>query len=218
MLPPVLGGKTIGLMAIVSFCVCAPSVGFISNYSISKSIRRVSPSVVVVYGRSLADIRKTLKYVGYYLVSSTADTHVLLKACDEVRATHTEVSSGAHPAVTSNIEVNNLKFTLVAAPAVSKSMLVRTMKKYAGEPVMVTGVFEQDPFEDAYRQTLWSLGAAPVTKENAVGLAPAGVLAAEIPPRTPAIVVKNVRFSGTGTYVLARPESSPSHLWIRATV
>jgi len=218
MLPPVLGGKTIGLMAIVSICVCAPSLGFISNYSISKSIRRVSPSVAVVHGRSLADIRKTLKYVGYYLVSGTADTHVLLKACDGVRATHTEVSSGAHPAVTSSIEVNNLKFTLVAAPAVSKSMLVRTMKKYPGEPVMVAGVFDQDPFEDAYRKTLWSLGAAPVTKENAAGLAPAGVLAAEIPPRTPAIVVKNVRFSGTGTYVLARPESSPSHLWIRATV
>ena len=212
MLPPAIRPQTIEYMPIVSLCVCTSSAQFVSNYSIGKSIRRVSPAALVVTGRSLEDMSQILKYIGYYVVTSAADTHILLKKNDEVKVS--SVASNRNSILTAEIQVNSMKFKLVAASAINRELLVRHLKDSSG-PLVLAGLFEGNPFTKSSQLQLASHGATLATRDEAQEDTVPN------PPRitksslVPAIVLKSMVAHGTGTYLLGQSATSPYHIWSR---
>lgn len=202
-------------MSIVSLCACASSAQFVSNYAISKSIRRVSPAVLVVTGRSLADISQILKYIGYYVVTGVADTHILLKKSDEIKVT--SVASNRNSILTAEIQINSMKFKLVAASPIHRELLVHCLKDRSS-PQVIAGLFARNPFTKSAQTLLASLGATLVTRDEAEENIPPNSPRTTNSSPVPAIALKNMIAHGTGTYILGQSAASPYHIWSRVGI
>lgn len=210
MLPWPILPQTIKHVSIVSLCVCAPSSQFVSNYSISKSIRRVSPAVLVVTGRTLDDVSQILKYADYYVVISAENTHILLQKNEEVFSTG--VASSKESVLTVDAQVKGLKFRLVAASGIRRNLLVDLMQDNQN-PLVVSGLFAGNPFSEPSQRLLASLGATLISKD--VLIAGSGSRRTKSPSFVPAIVLQNMVSHGTGTYVTGSDAPGPLHLWGR---
>lgn len=212
MLPPPLRLQTIEYMSIVSLCVCAPSAHFISNYSISKSIRRVAPAALVVTGRSITDISQILKYIGYYIVTSAQDTHILAKKSDEIKVV--SVASNKNSILTADMQVNGLKFKLVASSAIHSKLLVSTLKNGA-EPQAIVGLFTTNPYSKSSQTLLASLGTTLATRDDHEDDTPSHLPRLAKSSSVPAIAIKGMVAHGTGIYILGQSTPGPYHMWSR---
>ena len=204
--------QTIEYMSIVSLCVCTSAGQFVSNYAISKSIRRVSPAVMVVTDRSVADMSQILKYIGYYMVTSAEGTHILAKKSDEVQVV--SIASNKNSILTVDMLVAGFKFKVIAASAIHRELLVSNFKDSSG-PTMLAGLFTGNPFNKSSQTLLASMNVTLVTRDDAEDDVSVKQQQAAKSRTVPAIAVKNMICHGTGMYTLGQRTPGPQHLWSR---